>query len=170
MGPTATPAETPATTTVDNPGRAEQVTVPGQAGPADEARLSLRDAIPGEHSMLDGAWWPHSRSLAHELPALISELRHRGHRVTRVSYSPHGWGTGPRLLEADGRVIRLGWFNSMDSHLLTLTDTNGGGRLDLLVVPPETAVPQAEQALAKASGPGNEGTATEVLADSTGDS
>jgi hypothetical protein len=101
-------------------------------------RLALTDP-PAERTTLDGARWPRTRSLSDELPGLVEELHRRGVRVTRAAYNPDAWETAPRRLGADGHTIRLGWFRRIDSQLLNLAGDTTRGRLDLLVVPPETA-------------------------------
>jgi hypothetical protein len=132
-------------------------------GVAPALRLTLRSAAPGERARLDGAWWPHSTSLTNELPALITDLHRRGVRVTRVTYHPQAWHTAPRRLDADGRVIRLGWFRSMDPHLLNLTRDGGSARVDLLVVPPDTSEAVAARAMSAATAPSNQATPSASL-------
>jgi hypothetical protein len=134
-----------------------------RAGDADPIRLALIDP-PGERTTLDGAWWPRTRSLDEELPGLVQELHRRGIRVTRVAYNPDAWETAPRRMAADGRIIRLGWFRSIDPQLLDLTGDAARGRLDLLVVPPDTAAAAAGQAFTAASDRANRRTPTAVLA------
>jgi len=134
-----------------------------RGGDADPVRLALIDP-PAERTTLDGAWWPRTRSLSDELPRLVEELDRRGVRVTRVAYNPDAWEAAPRRLAADGRTIRLGWFRSIDPQLLDLTGDTTRGRLDLLVVPPETAAAAAGQAFAAASDRANRRTPTAVLA------
>lgn len=41
-----------------------------------------------------------------------------------------------RRLAVGGRVVRLGWFRAIDPHLVSLTSSDGRGRLDLLLMPP----------------------------------
>jgi Family of unknown function (DUF5994) len=139
----------------------------GEAADAAEdagaVRLTLLDAVQGEHTMLDGAWWPHSDSLVDELPPLIAELRRRGAHITRVTYNPDLWGPAPRRLEVDGRIIHLGWFRGIDPHLLGLTEANGRHRLDLLVVPPGTTRADAARAMTEATARKNRHTPTAVL-------
>lgn len=126
-------------------------------------RLALLTPAPGRATTLDGAWWPRSRDLAAELPALVAELhRSRGVRVTRVAYSTDRWDAVPRRIAADGRLVRVGWFRAIDPNMVSLTD-NGTGRLDLLVIPPGTPAATAEHAMALAVEHGNRETATSVL-------
>ena len=121
-------------------------------GDADPVRLTLIDP-PGKRTTLDGAWWPRTRSLSDELPGLVQELHRRGIQVTRAAYNPDAWETAPRRLAADGRTIRLGWFRSIDPQLLDLTGDPTRGRLDLLVVPPDSTAAAARHAFAAASAP-----------------
>jgi hypothetical protein len=126
--------------------------------------MALLEPVQGERTRLDGAWWPRSRSLRTELPALIAALSQRGVRVSRVTYHPDSWETASRRLAAEGRVIRLGWFRSLDTHLHNLTAGEGGrSRLDLLVVPPEATEAVAAGAMSAATARENHGTPTAVL-------
>ncbi len=132
--------------------------------PGPPLRLALLDAVRGGSATLDGAWWPRSRSLTDELPALIVDLHRRGVRISRVAFRMENWDAAPRRLSADARAIRLGWFQGLDPHLVRLTGGEGGqARLDLLVVPPDTREPVATGAMAAASAPENHGSATAVL-------
>ena len=134
---------------------------------ADAAALRLetfRHDPAGPSPTLDGAWWPRTLNLAEELPALIVELHGRGNRVSRVLYNPATWDSVPaRKLSADGRVIRVGWFRSMDPHVLMVTSSAGADRLDLLIVPPGTTSAAAGRAMAAAVGIGNKRSASAVL-------
>jgi hypothetical protein len=68
-------------------------------------------------------------------------------------------------MAADGRTIRLGWYRSIEPQLLDLTGDPNRGRVDLLVIPPDTTAQAARQAFTAASGRANRRTATAVLAD-----
>jgi hypothetical protein len=152
------PAVVTASTSPGSPGTPDR-----HASDADPVRLTLIDPA-APRTMLDGAWWPRSRSLGEELPGLVEELGRRGVRVTRVAYNPDAWDTAPRRMAADGRTIRLGWFRSIDPQLLDLTGDTNRSRVDLLVVPPDTAAAAARQAFADASDRANRRTPTAVLA------
>lgn len=152
--PAAVNTDSPTPTTAGTPHR--------RPGDPDPVRLTLIDP-PGKRTTLDGAWWPRTRSLSDELPGLVEELHRRGIRVTRAAYNPDAWETAPRRLEADGRTIRLGWFRSIDPQLLALTGDTARGRLDLLVVPPDTTAAAARQAFTAASGRANRRTSSAVL-------
>ncbi len=132
---------------------------------AEPLRLEILHRDPSSHQpTLDGAWWPRSLDLAEELPALISELRSRGTRMSRVLYNPTTWESmPPRKVSADGRIIKVGWFRSMDPHLLTLTSVGGLDRYDLLIVPPSASPAAAGRAIAAATAGDNAGSASTVL-------
>jgi hypothetical protein len=104
-------------------------------------------------------------NLPHELPALVEELHHRGVRVTRVGYGPARWDPAPTRLSADGRVIRLGWFRTIDPQLLSLTGDLTRTRVDLLVLPPDATEATARKGFAAATAVGNDRSATALLAD-----
>jgi hypothetical protein len=135
--------------------------------PADDVavgaeRLSLLQRVSGERTTLDGAWWPRSRDLAREIPSLAAALDEQGIRVTRVIYNPGTWLPAPHKLWPAGRRINLGWFTEMDQHLVGLR-TVLQGRLELLVIPPDTDPDVAARALATASSPRNQLPASAVL-------
>ena len=67
-------------------------------------------------------------------------------------------------MAADGRIIRLGWFRTIDPQLLDLTGDERRGRVDLLVVPPDTTAPAVRQAFTAASDRANRRTPTAGLA------
>ncbi len=126
-------------------------------------RLLLRDAGDGGSRTLDGAWWPPSRSLGIELAVLIAELQRRGLRISRVAYNRRSWDPAPRRLAVAGRVIRLGWFETLDPHAVSLSGGDSQTRLDLLVVPPDTEPRIARWAMSAASVRDDHRTATAIL-------
>ncbi len=84
--------------------------------------------------------------------------------MSRVLYNPATWDSlPPRKLGADGRIIKLGWFRSMDPHVLTLTTVGGQERYDLLIVPPNATPAAAGRAMAAASSADNRRSASTVL-------
>ena len=106
------------------------------AGPAPALRLSLKPEtrIKGR---LDGAWWPRSRDMALELPALVTELDRVWGRITRVTVHESVWPDLPARVPVGVHVVRLGWFGpeqERDDLCLLSFKT---GRWDLLVIPPE---------------------------------
>lgn len=116
-------------------------------------RLKLKPKAPTT-GHVDGAWWPRSRDLSAELPALLAVLAVRLGRVQRVSYNLTEWDAAPRRLTIDGRPVRLGGFHSQHAHTVDVIGLNGP-RITLLVVPPETGQATAHQVLMRASRRGN---------------
>jgi hypothetical protein len=117
------------------------------------ARLALRtDGANGaSRGLLDGAWWPRSRDLLVELPALTHVLDPLWARITRIAVNPTHWPVVPRRVPVDGHVVKVGWFTAdIDPHKLLLL-SHDAGRWDLLVVPPETGAKAAARLLAAAS-------------------
>ncbi len=123
--------------------------VPSQRGfrAGIDVRISMRANAGWGDATWDGAWWPRSWDLAVELPELIAELDRRGMRIERFTYSLEGWQPLPRKLAVQGRILRTGWFRSMDPQVVCLVWAGSARRADLLVVPPETDVVTAARAL-----------------------
>jgi len=117
---------------------------------APTARLALKPAgtPPG---LLDGAWWPRSRDLTHELTALADMLDPLWGRITRIAVNPTYWPVIPRRVPVNGHVVKIGWFTrELDPHKILLLSYTAG-RWDLLVIPPETSAPAADRLMAAAS-------------------
>jgi hypothetical protein len=117
--------------------------------PRQALRLRLKPKAPIT-GYVDGAWWPRSRDLSAELPALLAVLAIRLGRIERVTYNLVRWQSTARRLMIDGRAIRLEGFRSQ--HLDTVTVIGDDRhRLTLLVVPPETDPAAAHHVLMAAS-------------------
>ncbi|MGD6755807.1 DUF5994 family protein [Streptomyces sp. BH105] len=123
---------------------------------------------PTGRGLLDGAWWPASRDLTAELPALAQALDPLWGRITRVAVNPMLWPVVPRRVPVQGRVLNVGWFTpELDPHQLLLL-SYGTGRFDLLVIPPETDAVSAARLMAAAIDPdGPPLTATDLIAAET---
>ncbi|MCF2532853.1 DUF5994 family protein [Yinghuangia soli] len=118
--------------------------------PAVLPRIALTPA--GEAAgRLDGAWWPHSRELADELPSLAGAMAEAG-VITRATVNPALWTRVPRRVPASGRLIKVGWFTEQDPHEIMLL-SHGTGRWDLLVIPPETDPAAAQRMMEAAAAP-----------------
>ncbi|KUN89859.1 hypothetical protein AQJ66_01975 [Streptomyces bungoensis] len=117
---------------------------------APAARLALKTAGTSR-GLLDGAWWPRSRDLSRELPALTDVLDPLWGRITRIAVNPKYWPVIPRKIPVGGHVVKVGWFTpEIDPHKLLLL-SYGTGRWDLLVIPPETGAEAAARLMAAAS-------------------
>ncbi|MEU2334748.1 DUF5994 family protein [Streptomyces sp. NPDC006654] len=114
-------------------------------------------------ALIDGAWWPRSRSLTAELPALIEVLDPLWGRITRVTVNPTFWPVIPRKVPVQGHVVHVGWFEAeQDPHKLLLLSYTVG-RWDLLVIPPETEPAIAARLMAAAIDPSRSLTATGLI-------
>ncbi|HWD06315.1 MAG TPA: DUF5994 family protein [Amycolatopsis sp.] len=118
------------------------------------ARLTLKPQI-ASAGHVDGAWWPRSRNLSAELPALLAALRPRLGRVERITYNLTVWDLAVRKAAVGREAVRLDGFFSQSPDLLTAIGTGGRTRLTLLVVPPETPDLDAQRVLMTASRPDN---------------
>ncbi|MFD5461420.1 DUF5994 family protein [Kitasatospora sp. NPDC127059] len=137
------------------------------AAPDSSARLALAPSgvRPGR---LDGAWWPRSRDLLLELPALAAEIDERWGRVTRITVNPAQWPVIPRRIPVAGHTVHAGWFTTeQDEHTIAVF-SYAPRRLNLLVVPPETGAIDAARLMAEAASPANTTAASGLLAVETG--
>ena len=125
-------------------------------------RLRLKPKAPPT-GYVDGGWWPRSRDLAVELPALAYVLAVRLGRVTRVAFALEAWDTAPRQITVDGHTVRLEGFHSQDQYVVHLSGSDGQ-RLSLLVIPPEAEIADAHDAMIMAARRGNADRPVELLA------
>jgi hypothetical protein len=112
-------------------------------------RLKLKPKAPPTGSV-DGAWWPRTRDLSAELPALLAVLANRLGPVERVSYNLTAWDAAPRRLDIGDRQVRMGGFHAQDPHTVDVIGPSGS-RLTLLVLPSATDPVAAHQTLITAS-------------------
>ncbi|MFC7262988.1 DUF5994 family protein [Streptomyces lutosisoli] len=134
------------------------------SSPSSALRLSLAPAGSAP-ALLDGAWWPRSRDLGAELPALTAVLDPLWGRITRVTVNPVHWPVVPRKVPVAGHVVKVGWFRAeQDPHELMLLSYHVG-RWNLLVVPPQTPPASAAWLMAAASDPLGTSTASRLMAE-----
>ena len=116
------------------------------------ARLRLRPCdLDAAEGFVDGGWWPRSLDLRIELPPLLAEVWSAGYDVFRVSYNLTAWHPAPpRTLTVSGRLVKLGGYRTQHPASISLVDSSGWKRLDLMVIPPQTDPVFAERALALA--------------------
>jgi len=119
-----------------------------------EARISLRQPVT-EAGYIDAAWWPRSRNLAAELPALFDLLWTAYRDVDRVSYNLPFWEPTPRRMHIDERVVHVRGYHIQDPLVLTVFDSSEDEHIDILVVRPEADADFAERVLRLAGGGGS---------------
>ena len=107
----------------------------GVAG--QRSRIRFRQPV-STQGFIDAAWWPRSRDLVAELPALLDVLWTAGREINRITYDLPAWEPAPRRMQIDGRVVRLGGFTAGVPSTVTLSDAWGSERVDILVIPPDT--------------------------------
>jgi hypothetical protein len=130
-------------------------------------RLRLKPRGPAT-GFVDGGWWPRSRDLPAELPALLAVLAVRLGPVESVSYNLDTWGPTPRRITIDGRLVRLAGYRSQ--HPATIDVIGAAHRVTLLVVAPDAASAAAHGALLAAGHRGNTDRVDALLlAESTAD-
>jgi uncharacterized protein DUF5994 len=125
-------------------------------------RLRLKPKAPAT-GHVDGAWWPRSRDLTAELPALAAVLAARLGQVHRVAYAQSAWDPAPRRFEVTGFRVRLEGFSYQNRNIIHVTGSNRG-RISLLVVPPEMTEAAGHDALMTAGRRGNADRPEEILA------
>ncbi|HEU5356602.1 MAG TPA: DUF5994 family protein [Actinocrinis sp.] len=112
-------------------------------------RLRLRDPSAAD-GFVDGGWWPRSLDLSVELPPLVAELDRAGHEVTRITYNPAAWNPAPSVLAGPGRPVTLQGSAQQAAVSVSLADTSGAKRTELVVVPAHTDPRVAQRVLALA--------------------
>jgi len=113
--------------------------------------------------VLDGAWWPRSRDIAAELPALIAALTEHLGPVTRIGLDAAAWEELPTRLVVADRVVRIDSFPvGDDTVLITRGDQD---HFSLLVIPPHAAPDAARAAMAEAVRADNVTQAEQILID-----
>jgi hypothetical protein len=132
-------------------------------GPPSQPRLILAPARL-DRAVLDGGWWPRSTDPVAELPGLVLALAARYGPIRRLMLNSGSWDGRFRRLAVGDRVVRTGWFTSIDPAVLVAT-TDQGSQIDLLIVPLDTSAEAAEAAMATAADPANRLRAAAVLAD-----
>lgn len=115
-----------------------------------EARLCLAPPESGAGAdRLEGAWWPRSRDLRRELPALVALLDPRFGRIALITVDGDLWAEPPRRIAAGADTVDVGWVRTRRSATEVCELSGSAGRWHLLVVPPECEF--AESALLMAA-------------------
>ncbi len=122
--------------------RAGDYEIASESGP--RLRVSP-NRLASEH--IDGAWWPRSRQLTVELPALLSLLSDRLGQVVGVGYRRDGWTDAPPQIDIAGHPVQLMGFTS-DERASVIVIGHDGHHLTLRVIAPEATHQTARKALA----------------------
>lgn len=112
-------------------------------------RVTLAPAL-GEDS-IDGAWWPHTVSVAHELPDLIFAVSERLGEIVDIAVN---WSAIDGVIDLDALTRRgaapviPGW---SARHQRVMTMTGAKARANLLVVPCGTSAGLATMVMRRAA-------------------
>jgi Family of unknown function (DUF5994) len=115
---------------------------------ASPTRLTLAAVLSDDD--LDGAWWPHTTSIARELPELIDAL---GDRLGQIIDICVNWSAFDGALDLDS-LSRRGVDaipGSKARHQRVMTVTGSDARANLLVVPCRTTTALAVMVLRQAA-------------------
>ena len=116
---------------------------------ASPTRLTLATVLSGDD--LDGAWWPHSTSIARELPELIDAL---GGRLGPIMDIAVNWSAFDGVLDLDflarSSVDALPGSKTRQQRVMTVTGSHA--QANLLVVPCRTTTALAVMVLRQAAG------------------
>jgi hypothetical protein len=136
-------------------------TIPPMPQARRQLRLRLKPA--GSTSgYVDGAWWPRSRDLPAELPALADVLTVRLGSVWQVVYPFIAWDTAPRRIQLDGHPVRLQGFHSQDENTISIVALDRQ-RIRLLVIPVDTSEKAGHDAMMTAAGRDNADSPATIL-------
>lgn len=130
--------------------------------PALRLRLKPKGSLVG---YVDGGWWPRSRDLVVELPALARVLAVRLGRITRVAFPLTAWDISPRQMAVDGGMVRLEGFQHRDEYVVHVSGPDRR-RISLLVIPQDATTSAAHEAMTAASGRNNSDRPAALLATS----
>lgn len=128
-------------------------------------RLRMKPTAPNTRGAghVDGAWWPRTRDLTTELPALLEALAARLGDVRRMAYNLTEWEAPSPRLNTDGHMVRLGGFRYQGANTIGVSGS-GAGRVTLLVIPPETSATDARTMSLAAAGEHNVDSVDTLLA------
>ncbi|MFI8264169.1 MULTISPECIES: DUF5994 family protein [unclassified Streptomyces] len=151
-------SDTPRPSSLLLPDAIHQAIKPGTA-------LLRLETTQSREGLLDGAWWPRTRDIETELPALISVLTGHLGPITRVGVDASAWNGLPARLVIDGQVVHLDSDPVGDDTVLITRGHND--HFALLVVPPDTTADAARQAMARAVRADNVTQAAQLLVATT---
>jgi uncharacterized protein DUF5994 len=134
----------------------------GPRGVTERSRISFRQPV-STGGFVDAAWWPRTRDLTTELPALMDVLWTAGREINRITFNLHAWKPAPRRMRIEGRTVRLGGFVTSDPQSVRLSDPWGAERVDILVIAPETDPAVAQRIFDLASQADNPYRVQEIL-------
>ena len=97
---------------------------------ARPVRITLARVLGGD---IDGAWWPHSASVAHELPQLIGALHRPLGEIVDIKVNWSTTNAAPDLDSMGHDAISMPGRRRRRQRLMVINSTRG--RVKLLVIP-----------------------------------
>ncbi|MCQ0024870.1 DUF5994 family protein [Streptomyces somaliensis DSM 40738] len=153
-------------TDFDEPAAPEHLHRTGHEAVAPGTALLRLETTESREGVLDGAWWPRSRDITEELPALVSALVEHLGPITRVGLDAAAWDGLPVRLVIDDRVVHITSFPVGDDTVLITRGERD--HFSLLVVPPDTPLEAARAAMVQAVRADNVAQARQILVDTGG--
>jgi hypothetical protein len=121
--------------------------IPGGRRTASPVRLTLNPTLGGD---IDGAWWPHTGSLAKELPELIHALHPALGEIVDISINWSATAGAPMMnTHSSGALTKLRW-NDSRQRIMAVVGLNGSARI--LVIPHTTMAQLSVMVLRRAAG------------------
>jgi uncharacterized protein DUF5994 len=77
----------------------------------------------------DQRWSPRTRTLATEVPELVTRMQSDGFTVDRVMFNLADWDATPRRAVIGGRTIKFGGFTTQLHDTITLVDGSSRNRV-----------------------------------------
>lgn len=118
----------------------------------DQTRLAVR--LSDARHTFDGAWWPHSRSLATELEHLFAGWPVGSGHISRVFVARADWDDQPTKVVVPGRrgAVKIGLLpaDTRDQLVLIMLD---GQRRSIAVLPSAATEREAGHLLRRFGGP-----------------
>lgn len=114
---------------------------------ASPVRLTLAGSLGSD---IDGAWWPHTGSVAKELPELIGSLHTALGEVVDININWSSTAGAPVLnTMSTGAMVKMGW-SDRRQRLMVVVGKNACARL--IVIPHTTSANLARMVLRRAAG------------------
>ncbi|HKS48582.1 MAG TPA: DUF5994 family protein [Amycolatopsis sp.] len=101
---------------------------------------------------IGGTWWPRTRDLTAELPALITTLAARLGPIARVTYN-HTWDPHARRINSNGTLTPPSTYQRHHPHTIDIT-TSTGQLITLSVIPPQNLTNDTKQTTRIVNRPG----------------
>ena len=122
----------------------------GLRGPrrtASPVRLTLNASLGGD---IDGAWWPHTGSIARELPELIDALHPALGEIVDISINWSATAGAPMMHTHTSSVLAKMRWNDSRQRIMVVDGRNASARL--LVIPRMTTPQLGLMVLRRAAG------------------